>query len=203
MTKLRSHSALGRYALGACLAALAATVAAQMPGGGTGSRSAGGMRGARGSPAEAPAVLPPLSGPELVRLQLGELEEDLKLTPAQRPAFATYAERMRRLAEDLARARTSARYAEGPAPQQLDRLADIARDRLAAVEDIVDAGKALYATLAPAQREVADRRLARLGLPLVGAADATATTPRREGAPDRGGAPPDGGRGGPDAGPGR
>jgi hypothetical protein len=33
-------------------------------------------------------------------------------------------------------------------------------DRLTAIEDIVDAGKQLYATLTPGQRAVADRRMA-------------------------------------------
>lgn len=47
-----------------------------------------------------------------------------------------------------------------PAPNRLDRLADIARDRLTAIEDIVDAGKNLYATLTPGQQSVADRRMA-------------------------------------------
>ncbi|MEO6564404.1 MAG: Spy/CpxP family protein refolding chaperone [Casimicrobiaceae bacterium] len=46
------------------------------------------------------------------------------------------------------------------APQRLDALADGARNRLTAVEDIVDAVKALYALLTPEQRNVADRRLA-------------------------------------------
>ena len=49
---------------------------------------------------------------------------------------------------------------ETTAPKRLDALADMARNRLTAVEDIVDAGKALYASLTPAQKEVADRRLA-------------------------------------------
>jgi hypothetical protein len=46
------------------------------------------------------------------------------------------------------------------APQRLDHLGDIARDRLTAIEDIVDAGKQLYATLSPGQQTVADRRMA-------------------------------------------
>jgi len=49
---------------------------------------------------------------------------------------------------------------ETTAVKRLDALADMARNRLTAVEDIVDAGKALYASLSPAQKQVADRRLA-------------------------------------------
>ena len=50
----------------------------------------------------------------------------------------------------------------------LDGLGDIARDRLTAIEDIVDAGKALYAMLTPAQQSVADRRMAVPVMALVG-----------------------------------
>ena len=49
---------------------------------------------------------------------------------------------------------------ETTARQRLEVLADGARNRLTAVEDVVDAGKALYAVLTPEQRLVADRRLA-------------------------------------------
>lgn len=58
---------------------------------------------------------------------------------------------------------------ETTARQRLEVLADGARNRLTAVEDVVDAGKALYAVLTPEQRLVADRSLA---LPL-----AALTTP--------------------------
>jgi len=65
-----------------------------------------------------------------------------------------------RLAEDAQRSSRTALTGDMPAPQRLDRLADIARDRLTAIEDIVDAGKQLYAVLTPGQQGVADRRIA-------------------------------------------
>jgi hypothetical protein len=55
-------------------------------------------------------------------------------------------------------ARVSA--SESSAPKRFDSLADSARNRLTAVEDIADAGKALYAVLTPEQKVIADRRLA-------------------------------------------
>ena len=175
---LRSFA--GRLALAASLALFATAVAAQAPGGmpGGGGRGPGGMAGSRAA-GEAPAILPPMGIAELVRLQLGELEEDLKLLPAQRAVWSTYADRMAKLADDVARTRAMTRTPEGSAVAQLDRLGDVARDRLTAVEDIVDAGKALYSTLAPPQREIADRRLARIGLPLLNATEA-ATPARRD-----------------------
>ncbi len=97
--------------------------------------------------------------PELVEMRVSQLEEDLNLTQAQLPAWNRYRSQVMQLVEDTKRGpRISA--SESTAPKRLDALADIARNRLAAIEDIVDAGKALYATLSPAQKEVADRRLA-------------------------------------------
>ncbi|MEP7327784.1 MAG: Spy/CpxP family protein refolding chaperone [Betaproteobacteria bacterium] len=96
---------------------------------------------------------------ELVAVRMSQLEEDLQLQPKQMPAWTLYRERVQRLLDDRRRlARTSA--TEPTAPQRLDALADGARNRLAAIEDVVDAGKALYALLTPEQRSVADRRLA-------------------------------------------
>ena len=97
--------------------------------------------------------------PELVNIRLSQLEEDLQITTAQMPLWKTYRSRVMEMLEDTKRgARVSA--SETTAPKRFDALADMARNRLTAVEDIVDAGKALYASLSPAQKEVADRRLA-------------------------------------------
>jgi LTXXQ motif family protein len=97
--------------------------------------------------------------PELVALRMSQLEEDLQITATQMPLWKTYRERVMDMLEDTKRGpRVSA--SETTAPRRLDALADMSRNRLTAVEDIVDAGKALYASLTPAQKEVADRRLA-------------------------------------------
>ena len=95
-----------------------------------------------------------------VQYRLELLEEDLRLLPEQRNAWQTYRERVLKLAEDSQRAARTALGGDLSAPKRLDRLADIARDRLTAIEDIVDAGKNLYATLTPGQQNVADRRMA-------------------------------------------
>ena len=97
--------------------------------------------------------------PELVALRMSQLEEDLQITAQQMPLWKAYRTRVMDMLEDTKRGpRVSA--SETTAPKRLDALADMSRNRLTAVEDIVDAGKALYATLTPAQKEVADRRLA-------------------------------------------
>ncbi len=95
-----------------------------------------------------------------VQYRLELLEEDLRIRPEQQKAWLNYRDRVLKLAEDAQRTARSALGGDLPAPQRLDRLSDIARDRLTAIEDIVDAGKQLYATLTPGQQTVADRRLA-------------------------------------------
>ncbi len=145
-------------------ATVASLAAAQSPGGGR----PGGMGGMGQGPG---AGSRPTEGgraacanlPELVQLRLSQLEEDLDLRPAQLPLWKTYRDRVLQLLDDVRRAGRVA-ASETTALQRLDALTDVARNRLAATEDIADAGKALYAALSPEQRAVADRRLA---LPLM------------------------------------
>jgi len=139
---------------------------AQYPGGGG---SPGARTGRPGGPgpgadARAPAQVP---ADEQARVQLQELHEDLKLTPAQRGPWTVYATRVQQLADDVARHRNDLRFPKGPAPEQLDFVTETVRNRLTAMEDITDAGKALYATLTPTQKTIADDRLARISVPLI------------------------------------
>jgi Spy/CpxP family protein refolding chaperone len=141
--------------------ALAFAASAQTPGGAgpkAGNRSGGGslMR-----PGEDRVVGPGMV--ELVTMRVGQLEEDLNLRPDQLGAWKVYRDRIMQLLEDQRRAlRAASAYtaSDTSAPKRLDALADAARNRLTAVEEIVDAGKALYASLTPEQRTLADRRLA-------------------------------------------
>ena len=145
--------------LAACVAAAAAS--AQMPKGRDGGMGSVGGRSGGSGPGEGRMMNANIT--ELVNIRLSQLEEDLNLTQPQLPAWNTYKTRVLQLLDDTKRgARVSA--SEASAPKRLDALADMARNRLTAVEDIVDAGKALYAVLTPEQKGVADRRLA---LPLV------------------------------------
>ncbi len=94
---------------------------------------------------------------------LHELHEDLKLTPAQEPAWQAYTDKLQALASDLARERSRAQSsAQLNAPQQFERTLDMARNRLTGLEDIAAAAKSLYEMLTPEQRSVADSRLAKI-----------------------------------------
>lgn len=98
-----------------------------------------------------------------IEATLGEFETDLKLTAEQQKAWDAYANGIRALQKDIARDRAPrAADAQLDLAKRLERAADVARNRLAAVEDIVDSAKGLLKTLTPEQRTMADPRLATL-----------------------------------------
>lgn len=144
-------------------AAMAAGVAwSQATGGPGGGRPSGNSSHQGGIPPSKPGA-PEVTQETLlgtVKYRLDLLEDGLRLRPEQNAAWAAYRGRVLTLAEDMQRAPRTALGGDLTAPKRLEKLADIARDRLTAIEDIVDAGKALYATLSPDQQMVADRRMA-------------------------------------------
>lgn len=138
-----------------------------IPGGGGpgGGMRGGGRDGAADSTRnQRPAVQQNVPGQTEVIMH--ELYEDLKLTPAQQPAWQSYADKVQALASDLARERSRAQAgvpvgAQSNALQQIDRTLDTARNRLTGLEDIAAAAKNLYESLTPEQKSVADSRLAK------------------------------------------
>lgn len=90
---------------------------------------------------------------------LSETAAALHLTPRQQVLWDSFQTRIGNLMADQIRG-----YINTPtgrtAVQQIDSKVDTVRDRLAAMEDIADAAKALYASLDQKQKETADLRLA-------------------------------------------
>ena len=135
------------------------------PGGAGGPR--GGMGSGRGGPPPdvargGPPVDAPLSPGAVVQVQLDQLEDDLKLATAQIGAWRAYTDKVQKLADDTTRIRFEARTAapgQSSAIQQLDEIAAQMRSRRAAVDEIVELGRALYALLTPEQKSIADSRL--------------------------------------------
>jgi hypothetical protein len=163
---------IGRGMLAGVFSAAALAVAADslaqfgggLPGSG-GFPGGGGMRGSRGGDRNASREQqrPAAAEPRVNSLEqtIEELRVDLKLLPAQMPAWDAYTGKLRALAGDIAR--SCDRMPAGPESdvlQRLDRSVDAARNRLAAVEEVSDAARALFALLAPEQRAAANPRLA-------------------------------------------
>ena len=156
----------------ATLLALATASHAQFPGGGAsgGRGGMGGMppgRNAGDGPREGSSPGTAVDAVAQMETNLSSLAEDLRLTPAQRTAWTIYADRLRKFAEDVSRNRGALRFPRDEAPRQFDLLVGSATNRLTAIEEFAEAGKKLYETLTPDQREIADRRLARIVTPLV------------------------------------
>jgi protein CpxP len=106
-----------------------------------------------------------------IEVTLHEFHEDLKLSAEQEPAWEAYVERIRALMSDMARERVQREKAQIGILQRVDRIVDMARDRLTAVEDIAISAKSLYARLTPEQQSVADPRLANIiAIPLAAGA---------------------------------
>lgn len=138
--------------------------------------------------ARAAADMPSSLGGQ-VQSNLNRLEEDLHINAGQQKAWEAYATRVIRLADDVARARFATRDLEGTAitaPQLFDRITETAQNRLTAIEDIVEAGRALYGKLSPEQQKLADRRLALIAMSLASGAPPPGSRPDGT----AGGAPP-------------
>lgn len=163
-----------RAALATCIAcgtaiALSSAAWAQAPGGG-GGRSGGarggtesgmgnsrpdGMRSAQSADA-------PLNPGAMVQKQLDRIEDELAPTAAQSAAWGAYADTVQKLADNIERVRFEARTATGGpagAVERLDWIAAGVKDRAALIQKIAEQGRALYATLSPEQKKVADARL--------------------------------------------
>ena len=137
-----------RTALAVFLGAATAPAFAQM----------GGRRRGSGGPKDKGGGEPRIN---MLETTAHELHEDLKLTPVQEPLWDTYLEKVRLLGNDIARERVQQPSGRS-VPQQVDRIVDTARNRLAALEDIAQAAKDLYAKLTPEQQPTANPRLANL-----------------------------------------
>ena len=175
-------------ALAAAAVLAAAGAHAQAPGQG---RSASTPLGSHlkpgGSPAGGPAVDQPASLTGQVQLVLDKLEDELRIGAHQQKAWDLYATRIRKFADDLTRARYSARDVQDggtSATQQFNRLAEIASNRLTAVEEIIDAGRAVYEVLGPDQRKLADKDLVILPLRLLSGSAAGTAIRAEDVAPD-------------------
>ena len=145
---------------------LAAETSAQYPGG-TGGTGGSGGRGGMGGPGSAKSGPPqdgmrrgppadaPLSPGAMVQVQLDQLEDDLRMTPAQLGAWRVYADKVQKLADDTARSRFDARaatpaprmpcstWSRSPAPRAAGRPPSTRSSQ---------AGRAFYATLNDDQR---------------------------------------------------
>jgi LTXXQ motif family protein len=158
----RSTAAFIAFAIAGLLAAAPDSHAQSRPGGAQGSSSGG----THLPPPKASQNPKKTDGPvgltAQVQASLERTADDIRINAAQEKAWNTYATRVIRLADDISRARFAARaeLGEGVTALQLfDRISETAQNRQTAVEEIVEAGRDLYAKLSPTQQKFADKRL--------------------------------------------
>ena len=140
---------------------------------GSGERPKGCDSGDKPDAAKGPAGPQGPVSREQLEYHLGTLQVDLHLTPEQTAAWQTFSDRILALQADMERQRgrnasavaVSAASVGGIKP--IASAVDAARNRLTALEDIESTGRALYQTLQPDQKILADLRMATFVTPLL------------------------------------
>jgi hypothetical protein len=171
--------------VGRIVVSLTVMLVAALAGTPTLAQTSGGKSGGGLSTSHLPPVRPvpdakpdaPVALSAQVQVSLERTADDLRITAGQEKLWNAYATRVMRLADDISRARFVPRDIQienFTAPQVFDRITEVAQNRLTAVEEIADAGRALYAQMTPTQQRIADRRLAGIALSL-----ASGTPPSR------------------------
>lgn len=135
---------------------------AQAGGGGpSGGNGPGGSPGGkRGNEAHKKSVSAESWLQEQMQQRFAELETKLKLRPEQQAAWLDYQDKIGALNADLSRSNSDGVSASSSALRQIDRKVDVVRNRLTALEDILDAAKRFYQQLDQPQKAVADQLLA-------------------------------------------
>jgi hypothetical protein len=105
---------------------------------------------------EAAPALNTASQPSRAMDAIDQLHDKLKVTPAQQPLWDAYVARLNTYTQQFYRERPALPSEDEPATQQLTRLVMNHENRLAALEDIEQAAKALYAQLNADQKKVAN-----------------------------------------------
>jgi LTXXQ motif family protein len=143
---------------------------AQFGGRGMGGIFGGPSRAPRGNTQNGVSSPPPRLIPdsyEQTEHRLALMEMDLRLTAEQREPWRAFADKVRAYAGDLSREHARAGIPPSDSTpisglQHIDLITDGARIRLNELEDIRTTASALYATLSPDQKKIADARMVTL-----------------------------------------
>ncbi|WIM05983.1 MAG: Spy/CpxP family protein refolding chaperone [Candidatus Nitricoxidivorans perseverans] len=112
--------------------------------------------------------------------RLSLLKSELKITPEQEPLWQAFAEKSKAEAGKGFKAmRDSAQDQNLTAPERMDRMTAMMKERLTAMESVRESFKRLYDALTPEQRKAADQHAGRMGRPARGQGPRGSGTPRR------------------------
>jgi len=139
--------------------AVAVPACAQYGGSRRGGTGGGGDRSVRTDRDPQRSEVTRMSASDQIRLQLTDVRLALKLTPDQATSWQSYENKVLALLDDLSRG-TAPPAPDEHAPMQIERKLDPLRNRLTAMEDLLDAATKLYTALTDEQKGIADRMLA-------------------------------------------
>ena len=155
------------------------------------------VSGAQTAPPGRPALESSVSGMAAGAGNLARLLDQLQLSPVQMPLWQAYSDRVAAYTRLYYEEKPATAYTGDNGARQVGRLVDLLQNRLAALEEIEGAARALYAALNATQKKLADNRLLET-IPVFNAVGivscpATETSPR--GGRNEGGRGPGGGMG--------
>jgi periplasmic protein CpxP/Spy len=94
-----------------------------------------------------------------VQKRLARLKSDLRITPEQEPQWSAFSNTVMQQVEQFKAAHQGAKPRSMKAPERIDRQVEMMKQRVASFEQVAQAAKTLYASLAPDQQQIADQRL--------------------------------------------
>lgn len=96
--------------------------------------------------------------------RLTQLKSELKLTAEQEPLWQAFAEKSKTEAgKGFQAMRDQAADAKLTAPERMDRMVGLMKERATALESVNESFKRLYAALTPEQKKTADEYVGRFG----------------------------------------
>lgn len=96
--------------------------------------------------------------------RLDTFKSELKITPVQEPLWQAFAEKAKAEAgKGMAAMRDQQTDEKLTAPERMNRMNTLMKERLAAMEDVAESFKRLYDSLSPEQKLVADQHAAHMG----------------------------------------
>jgi Spy/CpxP family protein refolding chaperone len=95
--------------------------------------------------------------------RLADLKTQLKITPAQEPAWQTFTAQAKQQAASMQAMRAQMQEGTGTAPERMGQRATAMQQRAAGMATMTNAFNALYAVLTPEQKAIADQSVGMMG----------------------------------------
>ena len=99
----------------------------------------------------------------MMERHLANLKAQLKITPAQEPAWQAFATKAKEQADTMRAMRAKMLDATGPAPERMRQRTELMKQRVGNMETMTAALSDLYAALTPEQKAIADQHVGMMG----------------------------------------